>query len=250
MQLDFQPTAIVRLHVLVPIKPPLQQSDTARAPCVWIEREGRGQKTKISQPTPRRIEKESSEPKGWRGKKSNAEEIPSGDCANDDTLLAEKRHTFQRAQRMWVPTWSSATWTYTCSAAAHEQITHTHRKNLHTKSPSNKIWASSCGQKAGPRQPTTSVKSCVRKMCIYFSTCSFFVFCSLFSACRYFFPRQIHSRSSCHCHFLGCHHLKRWDSATSDTMQHNRWASCWVSFTVHWQQWRTVALPRPPTACL
>lgn len=167
MQLDFQPTAIVRLHVLVPIKPPLQQSDTARAPCVWIEREGRGQKTKISQPTPRRIEKESSEPKGWRGKKSNAEEIPSGDCANDDTLLAEKRHTFQRAQRMWVPTWSSATWTYTCTVDVlqqHMNKSYTHRKNLHTKSPSNKIWASSCGQKACPRQPTTSVKSCVRKM--------------------------------------------------------------------------------------
>lgn len=29
--------------------------------------------------------------KGWRGKKNNAEEIPTGNCANDVTLTAEKR---------------------------------------------------------------------------------------------------------------------------------------------------------------
>lgn len=169
----------------MPIKPPLQQSDMTRAPCVWIGREGRGQKTKISQPTPRRIAKEGSEPKGWRGKKSNAEEIPTGDCANDATLLAEKRNTFQRAQWMWVPTWSSATWRYTCTVDVlqqHMNKSYTHRKNLHTTSPSNKIWACSCGQNASTRQPTTSVKSCVRKMWnlflhLHFICLLFFILC-------------------------------------------------------------------------
>lgn len=79
------------LHILVPIESLLWQPDVARAPCEWNERGGRSGKTKISQPTPQRIDKQSSEPKGGGGKKSNAEEIPTGDCANYVTLTAEKR---------------------------------------------------------------------------------------------------------------------------------------------------------------
>lgn len=72
--------------------------------------------------------------KGGGGGESNAEEIPTGDCANDATLPAEKRNTFQRAQRMWVPTWSSVTWRYTCTVDVLQQ--HMNKSYTHTEKTS------------------------------------------------------------------------------------------------------------------
>lgn len=74
---------------MVPMESLLWQSDAARAPCEWNERGGSSRKTKISQPTPQRIDKVQSQ--RVERKKNNAEEIPTGNCANDVTLSAEKR---------------------------------------------------------------------------------------------------------------------------------------------------------------
>lgn len=170
----------------MPIKPPLQQSDTARAPCLWIERGGRGQKTKISQPTPRRIEKRKFRAKRVEGGKKQR-------WGNSHRRLRKRCYAHSR-KKEHIPVCATNVgsnliicnmeiYMYSrCSAAAHEQIIHTHRKNLHTTSPSHKMWASSCGQKASTRQPTTSVKSCVRKMWnlflhLHFLCLLFFILC-------------------------------------------------------------------------